>query len=213
MKEDQKDFLDIIKSYSIVKEYPEQHVLLNPGDRKRTLFYIYYGRVSLSAMSYDGSTKIIYFLDSDSFICELDYFLDCASTLVVKTEMPCILYKIPFKNYDYLWNNSPIFQEKIVTTLSKKVHSLQNEISSISFRSVQHRILSFLYSIRLEEKSSDPSWADLKYNYTQTQLAEIVGSNRATVNREIAKLCNSGYLRKLNNQVQVNIIKKPPNFI
>lgn len=207
-----KDFSQLLIPYGKAITYEPNHVLLMPGDRKKTLFYILSGRINLKALSDDGSMKTIYYLEPHNFICELDFFLDCPSTLIVETDSFSTVLEIPFANYEKLWNTNPDFRDRIAYVLSEKVRLLQHEISSICFKSVQHRLFSYFYTTKIDQSETEDGWVDLKYHHTQTELAEIIGSNRATVNREISKLCEYGYVRKLNNRLQINIKRTPPYF-
>lgn len=201
------DFLvdDLIKKYGKKVFYPKNHQLLFPGDNKKTLYYIYKGRANLSSLSPDGEVKLIYFMGPGSYICELDYFLNCDSTLMVTIEEDSELFELSFQKYDFLWKNYSNFRISICVSLSRKVRMLQQEISQLSFESVHYRILRYLYNIRDNKAVENTSeWMPLRYQNTQTEMAEIVGCSRATVNREISNLCKQGYIRKLNNHIEIN---------
>lgn len=195
---------NLIKKYGKKVFYPKNHQLLFPGDNKKTLYYIFKGRVNLSSISPNGEIKLIYFMGPDSYICELDYFLDCNSTLVVTMEEDSELFELDFQQYDFLWKNYPDFRFSICVSLSKKVRMLQQEISQLSFESVHYRLLRYLYKIHDNKADDTSEWVPLRYQNTQTELAEIIGCSRATINREISNLCNLGYIRKLNNRIEVN---------
>ena len=50
----------------------------------------------------------------------------------------------------------------------------------------------------------DGGWYKLKVHYTQYELSTIIGGARVTISKLINELCDEGFIRMLNRNVQVN---------
>jgi CRP/FNR family cyclic AMP-dependent transcriptional regulator len=82
---------------------------------------------------------------------------------------------------------------------------MSTSLEDISFKDAKDRVYNLLWTTSNQDEIIDGDWYNIKYKYTQTEIGNIIGATRSTVSRLIGELCNEGYLRIVNNTMQVAI--------
>lgn len=189
--------------------YPSKTRILGPGDQVNHIYYIDSGRVRYYAVSPDGDEKILMILEKGSFFGEGPLFSENTPLISVISETPTILYKLDKTKVNNLFDSSLVFRNSILKCLSNKILILMNEVENLSFSSCKSRLLKLLCSSVDKDKSIDGNWYKLKIQYTQHEMANIIGSTRVTVAKLISELCEDHKIRLINRKIQVNCTNCP----
>ena len=170
---------ELIRENSTCVTYPAKRVFLEPGMEPQGVYYIAEGRTRHYMMAGDGTEKILYTLSAGWFYGETPVSLQEPTGLFSKTEVKTQIYIIPLYTYEHLVDTNKMFRDAIMENILKKMLILRHEIENLTFNSC-------------------------KVHYTQYELSTIIGGARVTISKLINELCDEGFIRMLNRNVQVN---------
>lgn len=203
--DDQMDKL--ICKNSIKNEYPSKHTFLMPGDKMNYIYYLKQGQTKHYMINSDGAEKILYKLTPGWFYGETAFFLDNPTGLYSQTETDSVLYKIKGELCRKLFEENKLFAESILKCCCSKLLILRYEVESLTFNSCKDRIKRF-YCASVDKNSiNDGSWYNIKVQSTHYEIGIIIGAARVTVSKLINELCEEGFIRVINRNVEVNIRK------
>ncbi|MEG3074306.1 MAG: Crp/Fnr family transcriptional regulator [Ruthenibacterium sp.] len=195
----------IIASVSTKVVYPAKYSFTLPGQNMDCVYYIKEGRTKHYMDNGDGTAKILYTLTPGWFFGETPFFLGITTGLFSQTETDTVLYRIPNESCRKLMGECEPFRDKMLKCYSLKMLMLRYEIANLTFNSCKDRIKRLFCASVDTEHITDAGWYNLKICYNQTELSEIVGGARVTINRQINELCAEGFLRTINRHIQVNV--------
>lgn len=121
------------------------------------------------------------------------------------TETPTVVYKINKKLYNSLIKTSDDFRDKVIAGLSDNVSVLINQITNLSFTSAKERLYDFYLNSVDIDSSSDNVWYGLNTQFTQEDLASIIGVSRMSIYKIIKELCEEDFIRIINRRLEVKM--------
>ncbi|MEW4411678.1 Crp/Fnr family transcriptional regulator [Clostridium sp. AN503] len=201
----QKELEELIRLHSEVITYNARKIFLEPGDIMNGVYYVAEGRTRHYMVSMDGTEKILYTLAAGWFYGETPCSLSEPTGLYSSTETKTTLYCIPLREYDRLIGENKLFRDAILHSYSKKLLILRHEVENLAFNSCKDRLKRLFCSVADTEQEIDNGWFQLKIHYTQYELSTIVGGARVTVSKLINELCDEGFIRILNRNIQISV--------
>jgi len=182
-----------------VQQFQHEETIMLAGDPRRAIFFIAKGQAKVFSDSKHARNSILNLLDTGDFFGEIQLFNESGKSFIsVKAEEECSV--IMFKGKDFIteiMNHQKLFIAFLRET-TQKLNKAYMQISSLSMSTIKERIKSCLMQfieergIKVQHNSS--SAIKLKNRPTQQQLAEMSGTTRETVNRELSALVKNGYI-------------------
>ena len=167
-------------------------VIFLQGDKSNGLFFIYKGRVKLTAVSSRGKQAIVAVLRNGDFLGE-----ECLSSTNVRittatTMSECSLVRIQKEALDRLILRDPSFARFLVQYLVLRCIRCQQDLINCFFTSVERRLAQTLLSLAQLENGYKIEGMTLKVS--QQVLAEMVGATRTRVNQLMNKFRRLGFI-------------------
>ncbi len=180
-------------------------IFVSPGDKVDTIYYLKSGRTRHYMISPDGVEQVIYILSSGWFMRESTFLVqDKTATRYSAAEVESELLVIDRRNYDELARYSE-FSRALLRSSCIKTEMQRRHAESLSFDSGKERLLKLLRSLCDRSVSLDKNWAPLTIQYTQSEMASILGVTRVSVSRFMSALADEGALRTVNRKIQIRI--------
>lgn len=179
-------------------------VFLSPGMIIEGIYYLHSGRTRHSVINEDGNTKLLYTLSPGYYFGEASYYLRAATSLISETETDVVFYHLAPDVLKHLLAESEDFRQSLLLNYSAKLMTTRYEISNLSFSSTKERLMRFFCSVADTQHPVDRNWYPLIGQYNQTEIGEIIGVTRVTVNRQLTELCAEGELRIVKMRAQVH---------
>jgi len=182
-----------------LQNFQHEETIMLAGDTRRAIFFITKGQAKVFSDSPNSRNSILNLLGIGDFFGEIQLFNESGkSSISVKAEEECSI--IIFKGKDFI-NEIATDQKLFVAFLketTQKLNKAYMQISSLSMSTIKERIKSCLMQF-IEERGikvthNNGTAVKLKNRPTQQQLAEMSGTTRETVNRELAALVKNGYI-------------------
>jgi CRP-like cAMP-binding protein len=182
-----------------VQHFQHEETIMLAGDTRRAIFFIAKGQAKVFSDSKNTRNSILSLLDTGDFFGEIQLFNESGKSFIsVEAEEECSI--VIFKGKDFInemANNQKLFIAFLKET-TQKLNKAYMQISSLSMSTIKERIKSCLMQF-IEERGikvshNNGTAVKLKNRPTQQQLAEMSGTTRETVNRELSALVKNGYI-------------------
>lgn len=196
---------DIIYKNGLKETYPAKKILFYPGDTAEYLYYVDSGKILMGLWGEEGEERLVEILGTNTFFASASLIGNLPDRIFVSTDTPTTVYKIDRKNTYRLMSESEAFRNAILHYISAIVIKLIVLIEDNAFLDCRNRILNLLNASIQEGALIESQWLDLKYNYSQTDIARIVGATRPTISRMMKELCDDGSIRIINRKIQVAV--------
>jgi CRP-like cAMP-binding protein len=191
---------EILLQHGLKVDIPANKTIIAPYEEP-FFYYITDGRLRVTIISEDGEEKILSIIKSHSFEGVISLLVPDDISYIT-TEIPTAAIKLDEKTFWKLINTSELFREIILKDIASIVHRGNTLIAAYSFKNCKQRLYELLVAT-IDEDSLTEGWYKLVHQYTQQDMAKIVGSTRITVTRLLSELRHEGLIRNLNNEIEM----------
>jgi CRP-like cAMP-binding protein len=193
--------LEQIASHLIERRYPRNTTIVEEGLPGDYMYILREGRVKVTKLSEDGREKILDFLETGSFVGDMALLERGPRSASVKTLTPVKVLALSRTDFISLLRKSPDLALAVIQELSRRIRSVNEQASSLSFQRVKERTMGLLE--RLAKDPSEDGERLVTPSLTHQQIADMVGTSRETVTRVVKDLKESGWLRQEGKRYQV----------
>jgi CRP-like cAMP-binding protein len=193
--------LEQIASHLIERRYPRNTTIVEEGLPGDYMYILRDGRVKVTKLSEDGREKILDFLETGSFVGEMALLERGPRSASVKTLSPVRVLALSRTDFIALLRKSPDLALAVIQELSRRLRSVNEQASSLSFQRVKERTMGLLE--RLAKDPTEDGERLITPSLTHQQIADMVGTSRETVTRVVKDLKESGWLRQEGKRYQV----------
>ena len=191
--------LEQIASHLIERRYPRNTTIVEEGLPGDYMYILREGRVKVTKLSEDGREKILDFLEAGSFVGDMALLERGPRSASVKTLTPVKVLALSRTDFIGLLRKSPDLALAVIQELSRRIRSVNEQASSLSFQRVKERTMGLL------ERLAKDGEGDRRVTpvLTHQQIADMVGTSRETVTRVVKDLKESGWLRQEGKRYNV----------
>jgi CRP/FNR family cyclic AMP-dependent transcriptional regulator len=186
--------LEQIASHLIERRYPRNTTIVEEGLPGDYMYIIREGRVKVTKLSDDGREKILEFLEEGAFVGEMALLERAPRSASVKTLTPVRLLALSRTDFIGLLKKSPDLAMSVIQELSRRLRTINEQASALSFQRVKDRTKGLLERLAREpyrdgSRRRTPS-------LTHQQIADMIGTSRETVTRVVKELKGEGWLEQ-----------------
>lgn len=193
--------LDMLSASSVVRNYPQNTVIINEGDHADSLYIIESGRVKVYCSDKNGKEFIINTLVASDYFGELALLDDdrrSASVRTMEKSNFCIIYKDDFNK---VLEQQPNIAKILIRNLTRRVRKLTLDVKALALQDVYGRVTNVLTALaepRNEHSSIIPD------KLTQQDIADRVGASREMVARILKDLTIGEYISFEGRNIVIN---------
>ncbi|MDR2581569.1 MAG: Crp/Fnr family transcriptional regulator [Fibromonadaceae bacterium] len=191
--------LDKFAELATIQSFQNSETIILAGDTHDIFFFITNGQAKLLYEGKNSKESVLGLLNIGDFFGEIQLFNEnIFSNISVKAEEECQIIIFKAKDFlDEISKDSKLFMA-FLTEQSRKLNRAYMHIASLTMSSTKKRVLTCLMLLIEESGIRVPHdgrvITKLKNRPTQQQIAELSGTTRETVNREMAILIKEGYI-------------------
>jgi CRP/FNR family transcriptional regulator len=183
-----KNTFHYLESIMYTKKIEKDHFLFLDNDLADRLYYIKKGQVKITKMTEDGKELVLYIFQEGDLIGELGISPESRYTYSAKVTRNCEAGVIQQKDLETI-----IWQHGEVAVEFMKWMSNMHAITRSKFRDLmlygkKGALCSTLIRLANSYGIMTPDGIVLSQHFTNTDLAELVGTSRETVNRMLSQL-------------------------
>jgi CRP/FNR family transcriptional regulator, cyclic AMP receptor protein len=170
-------------------------VLFAQGDAANHLYVVLSGKVKLAHLAYDGREHLVELLGRSEQFGEVS-LLDSApwtATATVVTDARIARVPAPVL-HDWI-ERDPQLASQLLRAISRRLRRTHADLTSIAFADTPGRVATELLRLASRFGVSYSDEIRIEHDLSQTELAQLVGSSRETVNKILNSFANRGWIR------------------
>ncbi|WP_037029999.1 Crp/Fnr family transcriptional regulator [Psychrilyobacter atlanticus] len=206
--------IDLLEKKLKVKKYKKGEFVFFEKDQVEKIYIIVSGKVTLHRYTQKAQKKIIYILGSGEVINE-----------VIFDKLPASINAEVFENAMILEYSAAELKQimsqdfelayRIIQSTGRKVRRLYRQLKNTVPISLDKKVASKLWKLskdygvicEIEENHciscKNDCWIGLEFKISITYLADMLGSTRETISRELKKLEGYGYIKWIDKRIFV----------
>lgn len=175
----------------------------------KTLFYHFYiiisGRIKMYQVDHFGEKEVTLFILSNNDVfdlfcllddCEHDVYYECLDNVKVLCA--------PMEEVRKWYNQYPAGLKNLLPYAGMQLRMLENFVSDITFTDISTRILKLL----IKNVNKEAEGLGVINNLSNKEIAYLIGSTRAVVNRHLQKLKHNGSINITRNRLEIKDLSK-----
>lgn len=195
-----KDSYNELLSLFHEEEWPKNTCVLNKEKLNNNFYIILSGRVKMYQVEQQSGKEITLFLLTTSDIfdmfclldgCEHEVFYECLDDVKVLATSMINLRK--------WFNKHPQHYQNLLPYVGKQMRQLENYVSDIAFTDIPTRLIRLL----IRNVKEDSNNLELINDLPNKEIAKLIGTTRAVVNRHLQNLKKKGIIEVSRNRVEI----------
>jgi len=178
----------------VMRRFHADQIVFHHGDPAGLLYIITSGKVKITHTTPDGQEALLAILGSGDFFGELALLDDSprsATVEALEATETLTLHRDEFIRYI---SENPNFALHVLQTLAQHIRRMNNQISDIFFLDLPARLARQLLLLAEDHGRVTPDGILIDLSLTQTDLAEMVGATRVSINKAIGRYRRAGWL-------------------
>lgn len=169
-------------------------IIFHYGDPGGLLYIITKGKVKIMHSSPDGQDALLAILGKDTFFGELallDDFPRSATVEAIERTETWTLHRNDFINY---LSNNQEFTLHVLHTMAQNIRRMNMQLSDVFFLDLPARLARKLLTLARLHGHETPDGILIDLSLTQTDLAEMTGATRVSINKALGRFRRAGWV-------------------
>ena len=181
--------MDKIVDISITREWKKGNHVFLQGDPLENVYFIHSGRIKVYKSDLSGKEQIVAIMKQGEMFPHVGFFRQGEYPAFAEVMEQTTLIAVPIKQFEKILIENPELCIKVFRVLGEKIVDLQNRLEEQILNNTFEQIIKLL--IRLAKKygkelENDKYW--LKGEFTNRDLANMIGTTRETISRTLTKM-------------------------
>lgn len=203
-----KETLKKLSESGDFKELKKGELLFFEKDIVNKIYIIVHGKISIFKYTQKAQRRVIYILGSGEFINEV-IFDDLPASVNAEAFEKSLILKYNKKDFENIMKDDFQLTQNIISSMGKKTRRLYRQIKNTAPLGLDKKVAAKLWKLSKDygiscnlngfncSNYSDECipWTGLNFNITITYLADMLGSSREAVSREMKKMEAAGYIK------------------
>ncbi len=183
------------------------------GDPGGLLYIVDTGKVKIYYPNAEGQEVTLAILGQNDFFGELALFDDEPRSATAETLEPTYTFTLAREEFIRYVGQNPDFAMKVMSTLAKRIRAMNEQISDVFFLDLPGRLARKLLQLAADhgERVADGIYIPLQL--TQTDLAEMTGATRVSVNKALRRFRKQGWVSVTGRRFTVHDPDELQNLI
>ena len=167
------------------EKWPKNTCILNQEKLNNNFYIILFGRVKMYQIDKLSGREITLFLLTSSDIFDLFCLLDgCEHQVFYECLDSVKVLAVPMADLRKWLNKNPQHYQNLLPYVGKQIRQLENYVSDIAFIDIPTRLIKLL----IRNVKEDSNNLELINDLPNKEIANLIGSTRAVVNRHLQYL-------------------------
>jgi CRP/FNR family transcriptional regulator, cyclic AMP receptor protein len=178
-----------IANISIAREWKKQSHVFLQGDPLENVYFIYDGKVKIYKSDIHGKEQIVAIMKKGEMFPHVGFFRKGNYPAYAEVLEHSTLIAVPISKFEAVLIEYPELCIKVFKVLGEKIVDLQNRLEEQILNNTYEQIIKLI--IRLAQKHGkelEDGTHQLKSEFTNRDLANMIGTTRETVSRTLTKM-------------------------
>ncbi len=195
--------LAIISQALVKRRFRSDQIIFHHGDPGGLLYIISKGKVKIMHGSTDGQEALLAILGKDAFFGELallDEYPRSATVEAIEATETWTLHRNDFINF---LDNNHEFTLHVLHTMAQNIRRMNTQLSDLFFLDLPARLARVLLSLAEQHGAITPDGILIDLSLTQTDLAEMTGATRVSINKALGRFRRAGWLNVKSRNITI----------
>ncbi|MCM3114585.1 Crp/Fnr family transcriptional regulator [Neobacillus sp. MER 74] len=178
-----------ITDIAISREWKKQSHVFLQGDPLENVYFIYDGKIKIYKSDINGKEQIVAIAKKGEMFPHVGFFRKGDYPAYAEVLESSTLIAIPISKFETVLIDNPELCIKVFKVLGEKIVDLQNRLEEQILNNTYEQIVKLL--IRLAQnhgKEQEDGTILLKSEFTNKDLANMIGTTRETISRTLTKM-------------------------
>ncbi len=178
-----------ISDIAITREWKKQSHIFLQGDPLENVYFIYDGKIKIYKSDINGKEQIVTIAKKGDMFPHVGFFRKGEYPAYAEVLEQSTLIAIPISKFESVLIENPELCIKVFKVLGEKIVDLQNRLEEQILNNTYEQIIKLL--IRLAQKygkEQEDGTILLKSEFTNKDLASMIGTTRETISRTLTKM-------------------------
>jgi CRP/FNR family transcriptional regulator, cyclic AMP receptor protein len=188
---------------SIMRRYRRGEVVFREGDPGDWLFVVASGRMKVVVSSAEGDEMVLAALappDTFGELALVDGGVRSATVEAVEASTLLVLTRVAFLD---VLHEHPALVEGLLESLGGLVRRLTDQTSDLVFLDLPGRVAKLLLGLAAESDAQPAADHVIDVTFTQTEIANMVGGSRQSVNQILRTFESAGYIQTIGHSIRI----------
>jgi CRP-like cAMP-binding protein len=177
------------------RRYRRSEVIFHQGDPGDALHIVARGRVKIVLTSAEGDEAIVATVRPGDFFGELTLIDGAPRSATATAVDPVETLVLARERFRQLLEANPVLRDNLEMGLAAEVRRMNEHVEELHFLDLEGRIASHLARLVERETPGARGAVELAFEYSQGDLAAMIGGARQSVNRVLRGLEREGLVR------------------
>lgn len=168
--------------------------LFRKGDEGNALFGVRSGKVYISTRSPGGREVILNVMEPGDVFGEIALLDGLPRTADATAMEDCALMRIQRRDFIPLLEREPSLAVHLLELLCERLRWTSDLIEDSAFLSLPARLAKRLLNLAIVYGESDPAGVRIGLKLSQTELGQMLGTSRESINRHLQDWAKSGWI-------------------
>lgn len=181
--------LSKITDIAIARDWKKQSHVFLQGDPLENVYFIYDGKIKIYKSDINGKEQIVAIMKKGEMFPHVGFFRKGDYPAYAEVLEPAKLIAVPISQFETVLIENPELCIKVFKVLGEKIVDLQNRLEEQILNNTYEQIIKLL--IRIAQKhgeEQDDGTILLKSEFTNKDLANMIGTTRETISRTLTKM-------------------------
>ncbi|MGM0420689.1 MAG: Crp/Fnr family transcriptional regulator [Bacillota bacterium] len=199
-----KSELKKIKEYSRIKKCNKNEQIFLEGEQAEVVYLILSGYFKVFKTNEQGRDKTLNLLSRGEFFGFTALFKKGTYSNSVQALREGELLAMERNKYKKLLEVSPEVALKTIGALSLRLQQANQEIQDLTFKNIEARLKNALHHLGEKFGVKEDGQIRIEQIFTHQDLADIVGTTRATITRHLGEMQDEGLIKVKDKQIYLN---------
>ena len=179
----------------IPRRFSAGQIIFHHGDPGGLMYIISKGKVKITYSTPEGQEAMLAIFGTGDFFGELALLDDSPRSATVEALEPTETLTLHREEFMRHIRSNPDFSLHVLSTLAKHIRRLNNQISDIFFLDLPARLARQLLLLAEQHGVKSDDGIRIELSLTQTDLAEMTGATRVSINKALGRFRRSGWVK------------------
>lgn len=178
-----------ITDIAIARDWKKQSHVFLQGDPLENVYFIYDGKIKVYKSDVNGKEQIVAIMKKGEMFPHVGFFRKGDYPAYAEVLESSTLITVPISKFEAVLIDNPELCIKVFRVLGEKIVDLQNRLEEQILNNTYEQIVKLLIRISQKHgKELEDRRILLKAEFTNKDLANMIGTTRETISRTLTKM-------------------------
>ncbi|MFT5196424.1 MAG: CRP/FNR family cyclic AMP-dependent transcriptional regulator [Cellvibrionaceae bacterium] len=186
--------VDELARLLIPRRFQAGSTVFHLGDPGGLLYIILSGKIKISHSNPEGQEALLAIMGQGDFFGELALLDESPRSATAEAIAPTETLTLHRDDFMRFIDDHPAFARHVLTSLARRVRHMNSQISDIFFLDLPGRLARTLLKLSEQHGRETANGVQIEISLTQTDLAEMTGATRVSVNKALGRFRRQGWV-------------------